>query len=116
MTTDRELMAEMVRAWDSGQVEPVQTALRAMRDRLAQPEPEPVAWQCSECGGTHSLCPHERKDVPLYTAQPQRQWQSLTDAELWRIGFALGEKIPDLMIDLDFARAIEAKLREKNSD
>ena len=36
-------------------------------------EPEPVAWQCAECGGTHSLCLENRKDIPLYTAPPQRQ-------------------------------------------
>jgi rubrerythrin len=46
----------------------VQKAKDVLRAALAEPEQEPVAWQCSECGGTHLLCPHGRKDVPLYTS------------------------------------------------
>jgi hypothetical protein len=51
-------------------------------DASAQPAQEPVAWQCADCGGTQSLCPHEHKDVPLYTAPPQRQWIWLSDADI----------------------------------
>lgn len=49
---------------------------------VEQPAQEPVAWQCADCGGTQSLCPHEHKDVPLYTAPPQRQWIWLSDADI----------------------------------
>ena len=65
-------------AWGAD-IEGVTEVLRAA---LAEPEQEPVAWQCSECGGTHLLCPHGRKDVPLYTA-PQRK--PLTDEEIGKI-------------------------------
>ena len=70
---------------------------------------EPVAWQCAECGGTHSLCLENRKDIPLYTATPQREWQGLTDEE--------AELITDLHWDDPdmFIEAIEAKLKEKNT-
>jgi hypothetical protein len=55
--------------------------------------------------------------VPLYTAPPQREWQGLTDEEI-------GAVIADCNITLlnycsedkqtEYARAIEAKLKEKN--
>ena len=52
---------------------------------------------------------------PLYTAPPQREWQGLTDEEI----FECENGVPDEAIgDADyfryFARAIEAKLKEKN--
>jgi len=43
--------------------------------------------------------------VPLYTAPPQREWVGLTDEE---INAAWDS-------NLSFARAIEAKLKEKNA-
>ena len=65
----------------------------------AQPEPEPVAWM------------HDQKvgfNVPLYTAPPQREWQGLTDEERY-LGDARSEE------ELEYAKAIEAKLKEKNT-
>ncbi len=44
--------------------------------------------------------------VPLYTTPPQREWQGLTDEEIYALGF----KTP-----VTFARAVEAKLKEKNA-
>jgi hypothetical protein len=77
-------------------------------------EPEPVAWQCAECGGTHSLCLENRKDIPLYTAPPPREWQGLTDEEIleeYRQSYGDDGNLTDVY----FARAIEAKLKEKNA-
>ena len=79
----------------------------ALRARLAQPEPEPVAWMHDS---------HVGFNVPLYTALPQRdetpakavEWQGLTDGEIEKLylgSFDEGQ----------FARAIEAKLKEKNT-
>ena len=48
---------------------------------------------------------------PLYTAPPQREWQGLTDEEI-KSTASLGIYEKPLV---DFARAIEAKLKEKNS-
>jgi hypothetical protein len=47
---------------------------------------------------------------PLYTAPPKREWVGLTDKEVW-------EAIKDVLDGggcLDLARALEAKLKEKN--
>jgi hypothetical protein len=52
----------------------------------AQPEPEPVAWRFyyknmwSYVDNISDLSRH--KFEPLYTAQPQREWQGLTDEEI----------------------------------
>ena len=45
--------------------------------------------------------------------QPKREWQDLTDEALWEIW----HRMPDGAITVSvFARAIEAKLKEKNFD
>ena len=47
-------------------------------------------------------------DVPLYTTPPQRPWVNLTSeeiGEIYRVGWAN---------NMELARAIEAKLKEKN--
>ena len=81
-------------------------------------EPEPVAWMQNDMEH-FSLWPDEWHVVPLYTTPPQREWQGLTDAEVtacWKDGFDSCEQktVADLR---DFiARAIEAKLKEKNND
>ena len=67
--------------------------------RLAQPEPEPVAWM------------HDQKvgfNVPLYTAPPQREWQGLTDEDVKDIVFVERSWA-------DAVRKVEAKLKEKNT-
>ena len=89
--------------------------IEALRARLAQPEPEPVAWRHTWNGDEqiNKLPPKyygdHWKSVPLYTAPPQREWQGLTDEEklvanqMWPVMDADG-----------FIRAIEAKLKERN--
>jgi hypothetical protein len=84
----------------------------------AQPEPEPVAFmdnfgqvfnpdedQCYIRWKMRDRLPPEEVPTPLYTASPQREWVGLTDGE---INAAWGN-------NLSFARAIEAKLKEKNT-
>ena len=88
-------------------------------EALAQPEQEPVAWIYN--GNLHIFDPSEwaiepESVQPLYTAPPKREWQSLTDDEI----FKAENEVPDEAIGdsawcLYFARAIEAKLREKNN-
>ena len=101
-------------------------AYQACKDALAQPTAEqsslvqkPVAWMNDiafsmdkELLGTRS------RIVPLYTTPPSRKWVGLSDEEMSEIFASIGwvEKDNNLK-DLGFydhARAIEAKLREKN--
>ena len=90
-------------------------AIDALRERLAQPEQEPVAWidrhELSAIDEDFSPSVGNRKlseyDVPLYTVPPQRKpWVGLTD-----------EDMEALLLNEDgvrFARYIEAKLKERN--
>ena len=52
----------------------------------------------------------EMKNKKLYTAPPQRTWVGLTDEEI----AALKHNGERYISSQDFARAIEAKLKEKN--
>ncbi len=98
---------------------PRREASDMLRARLAQPEPEPVAWlEISPSGGRNAYA--ERGEgitaddlakgwqyIPLYTAPPQREWAGLTSAERKVLWMAAETK-------MEFAEILEAKLREKN--
>ena len=97
-------------------------ALAALEAALAEQEPEPVAWITK--GGKGDLWwsrsvdedgNNNLDDVPLYAAPPRREWVSLTKDEIAEIE---NEYIVDYRIpagcSLNFAKDIEAKLREKN--
>lgn len=121
----------------------------ALRARLAQPEPEPVAhsvvagalfdfmgWLTSrkerivlssadnaspavevitEFAKRRGLSLNNAKVQDWHTAQPQREWQGLTEYE---VGFlTVFDGLHDVEVPLlaNFIRHIEAKLREKNA-
>ena len=86
--TDRELMQQALEALESDNPDIQLRAAIALRERLAQPEQEPVAWRfrsgtwfnrevqwryIDTLDGAEGL----RGLQPLYTAP--RQWQGLTD-------------------------------------
>ena len=92
-------------------------ALAAIKEALAQPEQEPVAWM-DEDGDVLSASVVSGKglrNIPLYTTPPQRTWVGLTD-----------EERNDCLVDADpcecladpeaeeLMRCIEAKLKQKN--
>jgi hypothetical protein len=106
--------------------EQVQTACDALRACLAQPEPEPVAYLTKrKVSGTEGLLMAYMVDmsaknkethdfIPLYTTPPQRIWQGLTDEEISgcinaTVSLDKGQFL------VEFSKAIEAKLRDKNS-
>ena len=92
-----------------------------LREPKEQPAQEPVAWMDSD--GRFRLdykteivrsIAAVNKEIPLYTHP--HQWQGLTDDEIGLMISKLdiaGEQ--EKMIS-NFARAIEAKLKEKNHD
>lgn len=110
--------------WDRAQ-QKADDASEALRQALEQPEQEPVAWELRK-GKTDRVLieitnnPKRAYDwkcsleeaVPLYTAPPSKPWVSLTDDEY---ASALAQSKGDVLNRLvPFARAIEAKLKEKN--
>jgi hypothetical protein len=94
-------------------------ATALLRAAIEQAEKqEPVAWVCYGVGEKHDL-DYQQEDVdalPIGTmlyAAAQREWVGLTDQEIAAVmqGSVEGER----MLPYQFARAIEAKLREKNT-
>jgi hypothetical protein len=101
---------------------------KTLRERLAQPEPEPVAWLYRGDGMVQVLIKRNDhffsldegenfiKGDPLYTAPSQREWQGLTMDELDELVKAYGDNKFTLgMVGHVFAIDVEAKLKEKNS-
>ena len=100
----------------------------ALRAALAQEEQEPVAFadrisfdQAMKSGKGHDVWPEAgdyeartgRKLRVLYTHPPRREWWELTEEE---IRAAYGQDLKYRDGDYErFARAIEAKLKEKNN-
>ena len=90
-------------------------AIAALRQAL-ETEQEPVAW-ISE-GGDVSRSKRYMDEMgfkcnPLYTAPPKREWVGLTDEEINSVRHNRDWTAP--WTDETFARAIEAKLKEKNT-
>ena len=82
--------------------------IKALRQALAQPEQEPVAWVYN--GILHEFDPSEfatSEVKPLYTAPPKREWVGVTYDEVYEFVCTTDSYI-------NLARAIEAKLKEKN--
>jgi hypothetical protein len=70
-------------------------------------------------GGTIWRRKTSEDDVPLYTHPPRREWRSLSEDELTALG-VIHSRYQEESLEtggwFDFARAIEAKLKEKNHD
>lgn len=153
--TDRELMQQALDAMEFipacgsmiGHVAEMKrvAAVAALRDRLAQPEKEPVAWSEREIqlidGMIEVQLKHARTcdsmanrtmadkqkgwDLERVTllekikasAPPQRPWVGLTEPELHEINptWPAPGQHWDYKTVLGFARAIERKLKEKNT-
>jgi len=89
-------------------------AIAALRQAL-ETEQEPVAW-ISE-GGDVSRSKRYMDEMgfkcnPLYTAPPKKEWVGLTDQEINSVCYKRDWTAP--WTNTTFARAIEAKLKEKN--
>jgi hypothetical protein len=117
--TDRELMQQALDALEYlPEMSGIEEAIQALRDRLAQPEPEPVAWIAKDRSSIEvSIMSAEYMMAqgfePLYTAPPKREWVGLTDEEIEDIW---GEPIGCMFSGhYKGIKAIEAKLKEKNT-
>ena len=89
--------------------------VRLMEYESEQPEQEPVAWLYRDYYNTLKLAQTEPPPplaFPVYTTPPRREWVGLTEAEKVNVAIACG--CADVAW-MDFADAIEAKLREKNA-
>jgi hypothetical protein len=93
-------------------------AITAIKEALAQPAQEPVAWITPDGEGFRIRFSAPTSDVPLgwdalYTIPQQRPWVGLTDDEIDKIFEEVAG--PNKGTKQRFARAIEATLKEKNT-
>jgi hypothetical protein len=114
ITLTREEAQQVLDALRGDSIHAAKQAIETLRARLSAPEPEPVAWMNEgDIGKTDwKVWAHGKPTatIPLYTAPPQREWQGLTDEEVkdivWNLPYEPSQ---------EHIRAIEAKLKEKNT-
>ena len=118
--TDRELMQQALEALEETRGGYSQNLIATLRERLAQPVQEPVAWGVFDGPNLHDVNfteeeAHEMVRLkgdgsvvkPLYTPPAaQRQWVGLTDEDIFQMG---------LSNYIQVIREAEAKLKEKNA-
>ena len=90
-------------------------ATEIIRKTLAQPEQKPMHPEMRKMWEDHfDKCFRDDQFEKCFLAQPaQRTWVGLTDGVMCDIAIEHGLMSIDW---IDFARAIEAKLKEKNFD
>ena len=112
MTKDEALKLALEALETKGEHHPrVYQAITAIKEALAQPEQEPVAWMNdSTPSGIFARHMEGAKNfgctIPLYTTPPQRTWVGLTDEEREEIA---------LEVPIDAVSITEAKLKQKNT-
>ena len=95
-------------------------AINALRQAL-KTEQEPVAFinvekqklEWAKLTSWHTPTIVNLPKIPLYTAPPKKRWVGLTDQEINSVCYKRDWTAP--WTSTTFARAIEAKLREKNT-
>ena len=93
--------------------------IHELRRAIAEAEQqEPVAWM-----GAHDHTdlyyrkPPQADVIPLYRSPTEREWQGLTDEEMKNALVSVDAETKRLPPGFrDFARAIEASLKDKNHD
>lgn len=105
------LHTSAIKGYDGHKVQP---AIKAIKARLAQPEPEQVKYNVN--GATVYIKP------PLYTAQPKKEWVGLTDGDVNYCVDAIYKGFdmkPKNEIEIEYfervIKFVEAKLKEKNT-
>ena len=118
MTKDEalKLALETLECWQRNEDcnEPMSKILESIKEALAQPEQEPLAWistgPASMIHWTSDKPAYGDDWVPLYTTPPQRTWVGLTNEEIDKTLRVYEQDYGWI----SFAKAIEAKLKEKN--
>ena len=95
-------------------------AIAVLRQAL-ETEQEPVAFinvekqklEWAKLTSWHTPTIVNLPKIPLYTAPPKREWVGLTDQEINNVCYKRDWTAP--WTDETFARAIEAKLKERNT-
>ena len=103
-------------------------ARKILRERLAQPEQEPVAWRTFDGEGGYDYRSYDDNEnyaaewaqrnprhvdwvEALYTTPPRREWVGLTEEEVDECYYWKGRQ----WTTDELVRHVEAKLKEKNN-
>ena len=124
MTKDEalRLALEALKQIDEAMPFPVaKLAQKVIKEALAQPEQEPVAWIWEKEDGytsieTHNLDDEDMKNVGVKSIKPlyaKPQFIGLTEDEILLISADCASSHQHM--DIQFAKAIEAKLKAKNT-
>ena len=109
---------DMYREHDAKNIGLADAAYEALRQALAQPEQEPVAYVTIENISSWAQVPSIKwfkkpTEGPLYTAPPKREWVGLTDEEIEECKINGG--LPHAINWRLSVKVMEAKLKEKNT-
>ena len=133
--TDREIMQQALDAMmdamlvSGGISDNMFESANALRERLAQPEQEPVACivkGCSNhrgeglfigelCSPCHTFITTGEGKYSQAYRNSQREWQGLTNEEVGALTVFDGLHHVEIPILANFVWAVEAKLKEKNT-
>ena len=117
MTTKDEALRMAIEWLDNQQLGYSGHSVRkACQEALAETQ-EPVCWMMTLPDGNHDwILDGNRFEgyIPLYTTPPSREWQSLSDEEIGRLGVFDGLHHVEIPLLAKFIIAIEQALREKN--
>ena len=94
----------------------VENAITSLRQAIAEAEKqEPVAWMWKDETITTDPDREDGTWTPLYThPQPKREWVGLTDEEIEK-ATGCDKTKPLWLAIIGVSRAVEAKLKEKNT-
>jgi hypothetical protein len=115
--SDRDLMQQAldammtIRPYEVVDYDQLEASITALRERLAQPEMEPCAGR--NCGSTNPNLHSAECFEDYEKSTGMNQWQGLTDEEINSVRHNRDWTAP--WTDTTFARAIEEKLKEKNT-
>ena len=102
----RQTLEMALEALEESHPEAYRHTITAIKEALAQPEQEPVAWIEHHKAGDNLVWDEPSKGTPLYTTPPQRTWVGLNAGEVYYL-YDSDYKV--------FHQRIEAKLKEKNT-
>jgi hypothetical protein len=102
--------------WDAKAVKAYETGQGVELVNEPYPHYEPVAWIEHHKGGDNLVWDDPSGErTPLYTTTPQRTWVGLTDEEIDDLHMAVKVRLMGTFDTKDIYRAVEAKLKEKNT-
>ena len=117
ITAIYEALAQPEHGWTPERIAGMARLKEAQDKKLAEPEQEPVGEIVDAIEGAFKCSFTKMLPVgtKLYTTPPQRTWVGLTDKEIDELWMSHHDDFGNALSAIDYERAIEAKLKEKNS-